>query len=380
MAKQFEYEQSLKHLKMTIDEIKTMLDSKPIQYAYIVHDKDIDTDPHIHVMVKLLNSNMSPKDLCKWFKDKPQYINIKQSRWGNKLRYLCHRTENSKHKYQYDPVEVVANFDYISTLENITIEVEKAQNIDKIIELIEQGVIREYNLTEYVDANTYSKHKVRILNAIEWYRRKVMTDKNRNIKVIMFSGATGTGKTTYAKHLCEEWHKTYCISSTSNDPMQDYKGEDVLILDEIRDSTFKYSDFLKILDNHTKSTIQSRYSNKAFIGDTIILTTPDSLMKWYEGKTEEDRAQLYRRITEWYHFTKTEINCFIYNKETQRPKLAMVIPNILKQTIKESKSKMLDTVQAMGITVTDEIKEEFMRATDYDNKTIEEVMKNNEIE
>ena len=40
--------------------------------------------------------------------------------------------------------------------------------------------------------------------------------------------------------------------------------EDVLILDDLRDSDFKFTDLLKILDNHTKSTVKSRYHNKAF--------------------------------------------------------------------------------------------------------------------
>lgn len=373
MAKQFEYEQKIEHLKMSIDEIKRMLDSKPIEYAYIIHDKD-DTDPHLHVMVKLLNSNMQPKDLCKWFKDKPQYINIKQSRWGSKLSYLCHRTPNDRDKYQYDPKDVVANFDYVKTLESITQQVQNALSIEKVIEDIQQGIIREYNLTEYVDAHVFAKHKVKIINALEWYRRKVMTDKDRDIKVIMFTGDTGTGKTTYAKHICDNQHKTYCVSSSSNDPMQDYKGEDVLILDDIRDSTFKFSDLLKVLDNHTNSTVASRYNNKAFIGDTIIITSAVPLLKWYENKTDEDKAQLYRRISEWYVFDRNEIRCMQYNELMRKYERKLTIPNIIKEKYKDTKKRMLDTLTAMGIQITDDIRKQFTDPNENDDKTIEEMM------
>ena len=201
-----------------------------------------------------------------------------------------------------------------------------------------------------------------------------MTDKDRDIKVIMFTGDTGTGKTTYAKHICDNQHKTYCVSSSSNDPMQDYKGEDVLILDDIRDSTFKFSDLLKVLDNHTNSTVASRYNNKAFIGDTIIITSAVPLMKWYENKTDEDRAQLYRRITEWYVFDRAEIRCLQYNELLRKYELRLIIPNIIKEHYRDTKKRMLDTLTAMGIKITDDIRKNFTEPNENDDKTIEEMM------
>lgn len=373
--KQFEYSQQLQHLKMTVDEIHNMLDNKPIQYAYIIHDKD-DTEPHIHVMVKLMNSDMTADMVCKWFKDKPQYINIKKSRWENKLSYLCHRTPEDKDKFQYNPSEVVANFDYVKKLDDITKQVKSYTDIENIIEEIQNGSIREYNLTEYVNAHTFSKHKNRIIAALEWYRRKIMTDKNRDIKVIAFTGETGTGKTTYAKDMCSNQGKTYCVSSSSNDPMQDYKGEDVLILDDIRDSTFKFSDLLKVLDNHTNSTVASRYNNKAFIGDTIIITSAVGIKNWYrESKDDEEKAQLYRRITEWYAFTKDYINCFRYNEKKKDYEFMFQIPNLIKQKYKDTKISMLDTLNAMGVKLSDDMRKAFLEPSENDDKTVEELMK-----
>ena len=48
--------------------------------------------------------------------------------------------------------------------------------------------------------------------------------------------------------------------------MEGYDNEDVLIIDDGRSSTFKFSDFLKIIDPHVSTAIQSRYNNKTFVG------------------------------------------------------------------------------------------------------------------
>lgn len=364
MAKQFEYEQQLRHLKMTIQEIKEMLDSKPVQYAFIVHNKDSENreEDHLHVMVKLLNSDMQAKDLCKWFNDEPQYINIKQSRWGNKLSYLCHRTPNDKDKYQYEPADVVANFDYITELEKIQKQVETALNINDIMENIGNGTIREYNLTDYVNVNTFSKYKTKLLNALEWYRRKVMTDKDRNIRVMIFSGETGTYKTTYAKKYCQNAKKSFCISSSSNDPMQDYKGEEVLILDDLRDDAFKFNDFLKILDNHTNSTISSRYQNKAFIGDTIIITSSKNIVEWYKNEKKEDRDQLFRRVPISMTFDKEFITVYHFNEQKKIYEMETKVPNIAVYSEEKKKEFVLDTLEKMGVQMSEEMKQQ-LRAT-----------------
>ena len=81
------------------------------------------------------------------------------------------------------------------------------------------------------------------------------------MEVIYIQGATGTGKTSYSKMLAEQKEYSYYISSSSNDILGDYKGQDCLILDDLRPSCMGLSDLLKMLDNHTTSTVKSRYKN-----------------------------------------------------------------------------------------------------------------------
>ena len=98
-----EYCQQIEHLKMTIEEIKTVLDDKNVRYAYLVHDKDQleDGSPkpsHLHVMLDFRGASWTPENLCKWFKDDPERIEkpkTKRNRfvYENMCSYLLHETE-----------------------------------------------------------------------------------------------------------------------------------------------------------------------------------------------------------------------------------------------------------------------------------------------
>ena len=110
-ARQFTYVQDLEHMKLKLDDINeldsVLLGSGCSEFAWILHDKDTDKEtgetirPHIHVDLKFDN----PRDLSSisdLFKDEEQYVELIKGKygWENSLAYLCHRTANSKEKYQ----------------------------------------------------------------------------------------------------------------------------------------------------------------------------------------------------------------------------------------------------------------------------------------
>ena len=83
----------------------------------------------------------------------------------------------------------------------------------------------------------------------------------------------------------------------------------------MRDTTFKFEDFLKIIDNNTSSSIQARYGNKIFAGELIIITSSVPLSFWYRYliyNNAESLKQLYRRISVYVEITKDEI--LLYNE------------------------------------------------------------------
>lgn len=179
-------------------------------------------------------------------------------------------------------------------------------------------------------------------------------DKDRDITVIFMSGAAGIGKTSFAKMYSKARYPSAepCVSSSSNDPLQDYKGEPVLILDDLRDDSFKYHDFLKLLDNHTLSSSKSRYHNKPFIGNLIIITSTRPINDWYFNKTPEDKHQLYRRVSQWLKFDGEKIYAFEYDDKTKRYEPVGTAINPIVMELKKRKAFLLGIFDAVGVEFT----------------------------
>lgn len=326
-------------------------ESTVITYWFIEHmaDEEVSTT-HYHIVIKF--KNPMPFDAIK---SKFPYGNIESARnIKATVQYLVHY--NDKSKVQYDWADIVTNCVDITPYK-IQSSSQQEITIQKIMEEIDKGIIREYNQFISIPIELWSKHKTRIENALTYYRERICMDKNREINVIFLSGETGSGKTTFAKQYCESVKKSFCVSSSSNDPMQDYKGEDVLILDDLRDSDYKFTDLLKILDNHTKSTVKSRYHNKAFIGDTIIITSYKPLTDWYYDVPSESKHQLYRRIKQMHKFTDEKIFAYEYDENKFRYEPAGTAPNVIKMNNREKAKMAMNMFNAMGIEFNPEDKE-----------------------
>lgn len=332
--------------------------NKKFKYYLKDHNNETgDENPHYHIVIKF-NSPTPFEDVKKHF----PYGDIEPAKSiKNCVQYLVHM--NDLTKTQYDFSTIITNDPNIDKMRLIS-ATNQLLKLDDYIIRIESGEIREYNLTDFVPIQIFATYKTRIINALEYYRRKVMTNKDRNINVMIFTGETGTYKTTYAKQYAKNQNKSICISSSSNDPMQDYKGEDVLVLDDIRDDTFKFHDLLKVLDNHTNSTIASRYNNKAFIGDTIIITSSQPLSEWYFDVKKEDKIQLYRRIPVQMQFTEKWITVYEFKKEAKKYVLSFRVPNLNKYDADKSKSMALGILESMGVQIADDIKQKISEKAD----------------
>lgn len=327
-------------------------DSCKMTYWFIQHGVDEDdATPHFHIVIRF----GSPTPFTN-IKAKFPYGKIESARSVKKcVQYLVHQNDLSKMQYSWD--NVVTNCQDMSIFK-VQNKQQDEVTLQSVIDAIERGEIREYNQFEKIDINIFSKHRTRIENALLYYREKIYMDKNRKIEVVFMSGETGSGKTTFAKQYCQKANKSYCISSSSNDPMQDYKGEDVLILDDLRDSDFKFTDLLKILDNHTKTTMKARYHNKAFIGETIIITSYKRLSEWYHDIERENKEQLYRRIKTQYQFTDEFITIFSYDEGQHKYVPMGRSRNVIKMSSREKVCMGLNMMSAMGIELDPEYEKE----------------------
>lgn len=307
----------LKHYEIVTDADKLTVDIQAVcmkyktikQWAYILHDKD-DTRPHYHIYVNFGNSGVESSEVAKWFEVSENFIEKIKGRKTDMLLYLTHGQENQKHKHQYSPDEVIANFSF-------EIEIEKSKILGNF-EKYSYAEMLAYVNTLPIGDKPSAFSKLESLWKLQCKTLTLQTD--RQLEVVFIYGRGGTGKTYYAKKLLKKLGFDYCVSSSSNDPFQDYLGQKAIILDDLRDRVFKsFEDLLKILDNNTMSSVSSRFNNKVFNGEMIVITSSVPLRYWYKGKNAdgnyfnvslEDLNQLYRRVGTYIEMTTDEIIVF----------------------------------------------------------------------
>lgn len=317
---------------MSQKDVEAGLDHNAVQdYAYILHDKDVHEDgtpvaPHWHIMIRFKRP-VQTESLCKWFGIKSNMIGYILGTFGDAVAYLTHR--NKPEKYQYLDEEIKSNYDFKVEVEKALSKKKASQRKEEIIELIRSGIVREYNYTEYITALEYDKFKRAIDNAFT-YRRDTLKSLDRHMNVIYIYGGSGTGKTTYAKQLATNKGLSCYISSGSNDPLDGYKGQDCLILDDIRPGDFLLSDFLKILDNNTQSTVKSRYKNKLLECQYLIVTTSFDIPVFFDlllDSEGESVKQMERRCTLKIQMGINTMTTYVYQPVSGKYKKVSILKN-----------------------------------------------------
>lgn len=285
----------------------------------IIHDKDTryiwdegsmgmvyeTKKPHVHISVRFkhkCNAAANTDSIAQALGVEPQYIEKPKSgrySWDNQLAYLTHAKD--KDKYQYDPNEVCTFLgeDYVKIYhENIELwergAVKKSNKQAKEdIDWLEYGILtgqvtRSRVLLTDDYYKIYSQNKRRVDDAFDTYAQRKMYKalerlKNGEFKTSVYyiMGKPGAGKTQfameYAKHIVNEAKETLgedwsiCTTASTN-PLDDYMGEEILIMDDVRGSTMRADDWLKLLDPYHVSPSSARYRNKVVTARVIIIT------------------------------------------------------------------------------------------------------------
>ncbi len=327
--------------KLSVDLQDTFMKYKTIkQWAYIIHDKD-DTRPHYHIYLNFGKSSVDTSLVAQWFGVAENFINKVKGRKTDMLLYLTHGNESQKNKHQYSPTEVIANFDF-------EVEIEQSKIIG---DFKTYSYAQQLQYVESLPIDEKVKAYTRLKKLWELYCQTTILNTDRRIDVIFFCGKGGTGKTYTAKKLLTSMGFDFCISSSSNDPFQDYMGQKAIVLDDLRDTSFEFEDLLKILDNNTNSSVKSRFNNKVFNGEVIAITSSIPLAYWY-GKMKYERGgleslkQLYRRVTSYVEVTLERITIYDDLDEYGKPVgVGRVFKNELAELTKE-KTQKTDFVSA----------------------------------
>lgn len=338
-----------------VERIKTLTYLK--SYAIITHDKDLLPNgqlkpPHFHCVLTFSNAT-TIKSIADCIGVEMQYVEKIRTTTKSARLYLIHR--NNPEKYQYPPEEVKASFDYVTYVDDCPVK----QKRESIAERIESGEIKQYNLCKYITIDEYSRNYRYYQRCFE-YRQNKLKGLDRNMECIFITGGSGTGKTTYAKMIASQKGFACYISSGGKNPLDNYQGEECIILDDTRSSTWNLTDFLKLTDNHTDSLVGCRYYNKSISEcKLLIVTSVKTLDEFYENATKEDnepKIQLLRRFKMVIDMTLEDMTisyyddnkkCHVKHLKVRNPVSALFEPKIAKKFAE-------DFAKAMGLEIIED--------------------------
>ncbi|WP_019299400.1 Rep family protein [Lactococcus garvieae] len=306
-------------------------EDKNIKVAMIVHDKDKKwndklIEPHIHVYVELPTKRSIERiadrigisqHFIEYPKGKNRFFPF------NEKAYLIHAQQPDKYQYEVNEVETFETIDY----EQFVLENEKEflkrsatvryKTIDESLDLIFDKVLfGKITYDEIMEDETlyrlYANNEQKFISAFNSFAQykarktlKALKNKEFKMSVIYIQGKSGIGKSHLAgeivEKICEESEKlsyegVSVYSASASNPFDEYKGEEILLLDDLRPDSLERADWLKVLDPMNKSRISARYRNKAIASRVIVLTNTETAEQFFKNIKNEDLDQYIRRI------------------------------------------------------------------------------------
>lgn len=330
------FEQELRHMNLTVDEIKSKVenDLKPEKWAMIIHDMDLKddgktpADEHIHLFMHFTNSRHL-NNVAKILHEPSQYIQKWDNRANNGFAYLVHATIDSRHKHQYSADEVTANFNYFEFIAETMKKVGNISSANKIkswFDLVATGKMTLKEVKDELTGCEYAKYSQQLQRVHELYLErhaeklhKEMKKNNEHVEAHWLYGKTETGKTFKAKELAGELGDYY-FTTTQKDAFQYYQAQPIIVLDELRPESIPFSELLAMFDpfSHGKITVSSRYFNKALACKTFFITSPYNPVEFYEKCNVGDLDlgnQLYRRLSSVIKFDEDYIYKMKYDEK-----------------------------------------------------------------
>lgn len=302
---------------------------------------------HVHIVLRF-DSKLLLSDIADIVGLKSQFIEKpKPGRYSydNMLAYLIHAKETDKYEYNPKEVATIIGCDYYNIYCERKVAWDKGKakkktqksklDIDWLEDKISHGEIKKSQVLltdEYFDI--YYKNKVRCENAFSAYaERKIYKTLQamengdlRKISVFYVTGKSGSGKSYFTDRLVEkikeEAKKNGCdwssFSAAATNPFDEYNGEEILVLDDLRGASLSASDWLKLLDPDRISIGSARYSNKMIASRVIIINSEKDVLDFFyyvKGvgsiNTSEAMDQFFRRIL-------ARIVVYNYNGDSER--------------------------------------------------------------
>ena len=315
--------------KEIYERVKLMSESENLKIALIIHDKDISygtklVEPHIHGYIEFSNK----KDLNVLALNLgilPQYIESSgRGKYGkiNSKAYLIHAKDKDKYQYPASDVETFDTFDYEAFINQNKEDFEKYsatrkrektdESLDMVFQKIITGELTEDDIFDDEDlrflwANNQNKfeeafHAQAVFSARETMR--ALQNGEFKLTAIFVHGRSDSGKTTFAKQIGNDIIKAAkeesldwrMYDSDLSNPFDAYRGEEVILLNDLRYDSLKPADWLKLLDPLNNSRMSARYRNRLVAGRIFILTNTEGIFDFFRQIKYENIDQYLRRF------------------------------------------------------------------------------------
>lgn len=270
----------------------------------------------------------------------PQYVEKAgkgKYAYDNMVSYLIHIKYPEKH--QYSPKKVVSMgavqngekmyTGYMAIYKErkkvwedgrAKIKAQQAQiGIDNLEEMILLGEVSK-NQVLLTDSyfEIYARNKRRCEDAFDTYAQRkiaktIQAMENGEFKVSVFfvTGRSHSGKSIFTDCLVEQIRNSVkaetgdtwgMCSCAATNPFDEYNGEEILVMDDLRGLALTASDWLKLLDPDRINTGSARYRNKKIACRAIIINSEKDVVEFFYylkgsgGDRSEALDQFFRRI------------------------------------------------------------------------------------
>ena len=240
----------------------------------------------------------------------------------NALAYLIHAKDKDKYQYPASDVETFNTLDYEAFINQNKEDFEKYaatkkreksdESLDLVLSKVYKGELTYFDIMK--DDNLYylmANNRQKFLEGFDIFgeresvlRLEALQNGEYDLTVLYIQGKPGIGKSTLARDIALEVQGALenaglrggTYSASAKNPFDNYSGEEILILDDLREDSLAPADWLKLFDPINSARMSARYRNKLVVPRLVIMSAYMSPKQFFGQIQEEDINQYLRRV------------------------------------------------------------------------------------